>query len=323
MAQQQSSASVPDSDLVAKAVAEGSVVVGRPAAAVAQQPTSSLRIAAIPIESNAEVFYAQELGFFSKAGINADIELIQNGSAIASAVASNAVDVGYASLVVVAVAHRRSIPFVAIAPTVAYTSKAPTAALFVAADSALRSARDLTGKVVAVAGLGTIVEYAARAWIDKNGGDATSAKFIELAYSAMPAALDAGRIDVALLNEPFLTLGKKSGRVLGYPYDAIGREFLTGVWFTTAQWAKDHAAIVGRFAGVIRETATWANKNAAKTTDILAKYAKIDPAVVATMTRSHFAERLTPSLMQPAIDTAAKYGSFSPFPAADLIFTPT
>jgi NitT/TauT family transport system substrate-binding protein len=288
-------------------------------AAPAFAQAAPLRIAAIPIESNAEVFYAQELGTFAKAGIAAEIQMIQNGSAIASAVASNAVDVGYASLVVVAIAHKKNIPFVAIAPTVAYTAKAPTAALFVATNSPIRTAKDLAGKVLAVAGLGTIVEYAARAWLDKNGGDAGAVKFIEFAYSAMPAALAAGRIDAALLNEPFLTLGKQNARLLAYPYDAIGKEFLTGVWFTTAPWAKDHPALVARFAGVIRETAVWANKNQAQTTGILAKYAKMDPAVVAAMTRSHFAERLTPALMQPAIDTAAKYNSFASFPAGELL----
>ena len=226
--------------------------LGSPAVAQTRAP---LRIAAIPIESNAEVFYAQELGSFAKAGIDADIQMIQNGSAIASAVASNAIDVGYASLVVIAIAHKKNIPFVAIAPTVAYTSKAPTAALFVATGSPIRTAKDLAGKVLAVAGLGTIVEYAARAWIDKSGGDASTVKFIEFAYSAMPAALAAGRIDAALLNEPFLSLGKKNAQLLAYPYDAIGHEFLTGVWFTTLGWAKDHPAVVSRFAGVIRETA--------------------------------------------------------------------
>jgi NitT/TauT family transport system substrate-binding protein len=288
----------------------------------AAQPAATLRIATIPIESNAGVFYAKDMGFFAKARIDPDLSSIQNGSAIAAAVASNAIDIGYASLVVVAVAHKKNLPFVVLAPTVAYTSKAPTAALFVATNSPIRSAADLAGKTVAIAGLGTIVEYAARAWIDKNGGDASSVKFIEFAYSAMPAALDAGRVDAVLLNEPFLALGKKNARLLAYPYDAIGSEFLTGVWFTTAQWAQDHPDLVRRFALVMHETALWANKNPARTAEILAKYVKIDPAVVATMTRSHYAERLTASMMQPAIDVAAKYGKFDSFPAAELIYAP-
>jgi hypothetical protein len=73
----------------------------------------------------------------------------------------------------------------------------------------------------------------------------------------------------------------------------------------------------------MRETATWANANAQLSGTILSKYTKIDPDVVATIARAHFAEQLTPALMQPLIDAAAKYNGFSSFPARDLIYVPS
>jgi len=73
---------------------------------------------------------------------------------------------------------------------------------------------------------------------------------------------------------------------------------------------------------VIHEASVWANRNQAQSGQILAKYTKIDPAVVATMARGRYAEQLTPSVMQPGIDASAKYNNFSPFPAAELIYTP-
>jgi ABC-type nitrate/sulfonate/bicarbonate transport system substrate-binding protein len=72
----------------------------------------------------------------------------------------------------------------------------------------------------------------------------------------------------------------------------------------------------------MRETALWANQNPVKSGEILAKYSKIDPAVVATMARAHYADRLTPALMQPLIDASAKYNDFKPFPATELIYMP-
>jgi NitT/TauT family transport system substrate-binding protein len=286
------------------------------------QTVATVRIATIPAENGAEVYYAKEMGFFAKAGLNVEVQSIQNSGAIASAVASNAVDIGYGTLVPLSLAHIKEIPFVIVAPTVVYTSAAPNSALVVAAGSPIRSAKDLTGKTVGINGIGNISEYGPRAWIDRSGGDSTSVKFLELAFSEMPAALAAGRIDAAWLTEPYLASAKKNGRVLADAFDAIAKEFLIGGWFTTSQWAKDHPDAVARFAAVIRETAAWANKNPAKTADILVKYTKIDPATVATTVRSHYAERLTPSLMQPVIDVSAKYGKFAPFPAADLIYAP-
>ena len=37
------------------------------------------------------------------------------------------------------------------------------------------------------------------------------------------------------------------------------------------------------------------------------------------MVRSHYAEELTPALMQPGIDASAKYNSFTTFPASELL----
>jgi hypothetical protein len=66
----------------------------------------------------------------------------------------------------------------------------------------------------------------------------------------------------------------------------------------------------------------WANKNPQKSGEILAKYTKLDPAAISTMARVHYAEQLTPALMQPLIDEAAKYNGFKSFPSQELIYKP-
>jgi hypothetical protein len=38
------------------------------------------------------------------------------------------------------------------------------------------------------------------------------------------------------------------------------------------------------------------------------------------MARTRYGEQLSPSLMQPVIDVAAKYSKFAPFPADQLIY---
>ncbi|HXP93807.1 MAG TPA: ABC transporter substrate-binding protein [Candidatus Binatia bacterium] len=287
-----------------------------------QAPTM-LRIAVNPIEVYAQVYYAKEMGFFQKAGLDVDIQPSQSGSAIAAAVVGNAADIGATSTVVDAVAHGKHIPFVVIAPAALYTSAAPTAALFVAVNSPIRKAADLNGKTISVSGLGTVTEYGTRAWIDKNGGDSSTAKFVELAASATTEAVLTGRIDAAYITEPYVSLGKKNLRLLAYVHDAIAKQFLLSTWVTTTQWAKDHPDLVNRFAAVMRETAIWANRNPDKSGEILVKYVKIDPALLATMNRARFAERLTPALMQPPIDVAAKYAKFDSFPATELIYSPS
>lgn len=291
-------------------------------ASAASAQVTTIHVVTPPVDSAAEVFFAKEMGFFAEHGLDVDIQPGTNGSAMASAVASDAVDIGYSDLVTLAKAYLKGIPFVAIAPAALWTSTAPVAGLVVLSTSPIKNAKDLSGKVIAIPGLATLAEYSPRAWIDQNGGDSSSVKFIEMPYSAMPAALTAERIDSAYISEPFLAVVKNNVRILGYAHNAVAKQFLQSAWFTTPQWARDHQDAVKRFAAAMRETAVWANqkRNQAKSAEILAKYTKIDPAVIAAMERAVFAERLTASSIQPAIDVSAKYGKFEPFPADRLIY---
>jgi NitT/TauT family transport system substrate-binding protein len=284
--------------------------------------TQTVHLLVLPIDSAAEIFYAKDLGFFAKQGLDVDIQSGANGGAIAAAVSTDAGDIGYSDLVTLAKGYTKGIPFVAIAPAAIWTAAAPVAGLVVPTNSPIKSAKDLAGKTVAVPGLGSLAEYSPRAWIDQNGGDATAVKFIEMPYAAMPAALTAGRIDVAYISEPFLAVVKPNVRVLGYSHDAIAKQFLQSAWFTTPQWAKDHPDAVRRFIAALRETAAWANQksNQARSAEILAKYTKIDPATVAAMERARFGETLTAASIQPAIDVTAKYAKFDAFSADKLMY---
>jgi len=277
-----------------------------------------------PVDTAVEIFVAQDMGFFAKQGLDVQIEPGTNGSAIAAAVSSDAVDIGYSDLVTLAKAHLKGIDFVAVAPAAIWTSATPTAGLVVQTNSPIRTAKDLAGKVIAIPGLATLAEYSPRAWIDQNGGDDTSVKFIEMPYPVMPAAIMAGRIDAAYISEPFLADVGSSVRILGYAHNAVANEFLQSAWFTMSQWAKDHPELVRRFAAAMRETAIWANQKAnyARSGEILAKYSQTDPAVIAKMVRATFGVALTVASIQPAIDVTAKYGNFTAFPAAVLIYKP-
>jgi ABC-type nitrate/sulfonate/bicarbonate transport system substrate-binding protein len=119
--------------------------------------------------------------------------------------------------------------------------------------------------------------------------------------------------------EPFIAIAKKNSRVLAYGFDGISKHFVVGAWVATRQWANDHPDLVKRFAGVMHDTAVWANKNPQKSGEILAKYTKLDPAAISMMARVHYAEQLTPALMQPLIDEAAKYNGFKSFPSQELL----
>ena len=308
----------------ASALLVGSALLGTMRSPLGAQTAATLRIGVSPIEPAAEAYYAKDMGFFAKAGLDADIQSMQGSSLIVSAIVSNSLDIGFDTLDGLAAQHDKGIPLVIIAPTHDYQSPGSlrTQALVVPANSPLQQAKDLNGKTIAVSTLHSLADMGARVLIDKNGGDSSTVKFVEVPFPAIPAALDAGRIDAAWVVEPFITVAKKTNRVLAYGFDGISKQFTVGAWVATRQWANDHPDLVSRFAAVMHDTAVWANKNLQKSGEILAKYTKLDPAVIASMARVHYAEQLTPATMQPLIDATVKYNGIKPFAAQDLMYKP-
>ena len=285
---------------------------------VSGQTQQTIKIAVLPSDSVSLAFYAIDRGSFKRAGIDAEIVPLQSGPAIAAAVASSAADFGAANMIALAVAHEKGLPFTAIAPAGVYTSRAVTVGLVVPKSSSVRSAKELEGRIVAVDSLKTLGTIATSAWMDRNGGDSKTLKFVEVPFGQMDAALAAGRVDAAFLPEPALgnVLGS-AGRLLAAPLDAIAPELQLGAWFTNSAYAKLHPDIIRKFLGVMVETAAWAEANKGATAAIYEKYTKI--RVADGTPRMLQSGRVEIAKIQPLIDAAAKYGVLTQsFSGADL-----
>lgn len=299
-------------------VAAALVAVLAPAMSTPQQMTK-MRIGAAAIDIGGIVYYALDLGYFKRVGLDVEIVRSPNGPATAAAVVGGTLDAGSGNALTLAEAHARGLPFVFIAPGGAYTSTSPTAGMVAAKASTDRLPKDFNNKTIAVATLGSLGEIAARAWLDQGGADLGSVKFVEMPYSSMAAAIASGRVAAAVMEEPVLdkTLAGDA-RLVAPIYDAISKDFSEGGSFTTAEYARTHLDVIRRFYSAVAAACKWANANQAASAKILEKYSGI-PA--ATMThRVHYHETLDAADLQPLVDAAAKYGPLkSAFPAAELI----
>jgi NitT/TauT family transport system substrate-binding protein len=300
------------------------LLLATPSVAMAQATAKApltIHVGALAAEVAGELFYGVDMGFFKKAGLDVDIQYFNNGSAIAAAVASGALDLGLSDLMSVINAHSRGLPFVYAAPGLLTTLKAPTFGLLVPANSPIHEAKDFDGKSMAVSGLHNIAQITASAWIDANGGDSKTVRFIEVPFPSLVPALAQGTIESSVTTEPWMTLATDKGnRLIFMEKGALSPAFLLSGWVTTRDWIAKNPDARARFVGAIHEIAAWANKNPQASAPILAKYTKLDVAVVGRMHRGQFAERFDPGYMQPVIDAAAKYGVIAAgFPAAAII----
>jgi len=296
----------------------------RPAADAQTLPV--VRVAYIPYEFSAQVLYAQEMDFFRKAGIAVELQPIPYSPSIAQAVAAGSIDIGISTTTTLAIAHSKGIPFTIVAPAAEYRG-APysngSGFLMVGKQTTIHTGAEMNGKVVGAPELSSLGEYGVRAWVDANGGDAGTLKFIELPIAEMAAAFATGRIDAAFVAPPYIDDCMKVARQLTpNEFDAVAPDFLVTAWFTTDTWAKAHRDLVAGFNNAVRNASVWAAKNPAACAPILAKAFKTDLADIAKSPRVQFANRLTPAVLQPIVTVTARYAKFPNFAAEALIYTP-
>jgi NitT/TauT family transport system substrate-binding protein len=305
------------------ALAAGGALLAMPVFAYGQS-LASITVAGVPEESATPALWARQAGLFRRAGLDVSIEPLNSGSAIAAGVAGGSYAIGKSSLVSLIIAHAKSIPFVLVAGGGLYDSRNPNFGLVVKADSPIKTAAELNGKSVAVSALNDLYTIGTKAWMDKNGGDSSTIKLLELPISAVGDAIAAGRVDAGGLIDPELQTAIDAGKVkwLARDFDAIAPRFMYTGWFTTTDYLAKNRSTVEGFVRAMGEASAFVNAHPADTVDVLAKFSAMDPARIAKMHRISYATALDPRLVQPMIDACAKYKVIpAAFDAKDMIAT--
>jgi NitT/TauT family transport system substrate-binding protein len=279
-----------------------------------------VNITALAIEPTALASYAKERGFFRREGIDARIIPINNPQQAPAAVLSGTAAFSSYSVANLAVLKSRGAPVRLVAAGALYSPEEPTTALVSAKGKRFRRAGDLVGKTIAVDAPSMPADIGLRRWLKRNGVGADDVRLVYMPFPQMLGPLSRGTVDAAVVPEPFLTLAMQQGAVrIAHILNAVcTTECLATVWMARRDVDPDLAA---RFRNAIQAAAVWANQeeNERASGAILAKYSKLDPALIAKVTRTRFATRLNPELAQPWIDLYAEFGVIpSSFPATDL-----
>ena len=115
----------------------------------AQTPVK-IRVGVAVVESFSQGTYAQELGYYTRAGLDADVQTLTNGGTLTAALLGGSLDFATTNGGSMANAYVRGLPIYCIIPSGLYSSTSPTTVLAVAKDSPIQAARDLAGKRIAV-----------------------------------------------------------------------------------------------------------------------------------------------------------------------------
>ncbi|MGW1535584.1 ABC transporter substrate-binding protein [Streptomyces aureus] len=249
--------------------------------------TTTVKLGVIPIVDVAPVYLGQKKGFYKKHGLTLSMSTAQGGAAIVPAVVSGQSQFGFSNMTSLMIAQSNGVPVKAVANGVASTGVAGAdfGAITVKKGSAITSAKDLEGKKVAVNTLKNINETAVRESVRKAGGDPSKVKFVELAFDQMPAALDSGQIDAAMVVEPALATVKSQGATeIASSLVDVAKNLTVAMYFTSNQYAQQHPDVVKKFQEATAESLAYADAHPDEVRAIVTTYTTIPAAVLAKVT---------------------------------------
>jgi NitT/TauT family transport system substrate-binding protein len=275
--------------------------------------------AGVSSDDGYEAWFAQDIGLFAKAGLDVNSQLFPNGSAAAAALVGHSLDFACGNVVTVAQARDHGVSVTLVAPSILYQASAANNGLVVTSDSPIRSAKDLTGKAVAVLSVQGILALSVKVWLDQNGGDSKRVQLIEVTPPEMLAAIQRGTVAAALMVDPFLTVAGPQIRLLASPSDSIGTRLVSTGWFSTTDWIAQNQPAAKAYADVMASTARWANdvSNRAQATAIVTKYLgrSVD------LGKTFYAANFDAAPMQPILDDAYRYKFISrPMTVSELVW---
>ena len=290
--------------------------------AFAQSAAPLIRVGAGPDDPSVPLVYAAHEGLFAKAGLNVELERLAGATAVAAAISGGSLEIGKGATLSVVTAIAKGLPFTIIGNMSTYRATNPDIALIVLKNSPIKTAKDLVGKTLAAVSLQDQNSIATFAWLAQQGVDWSTLKYTEIPASAALAAMEQDRIVGSTVYEPVLSadLATDKVRIVGYPYDAIGKQFSDAVLFANPKWVNEHRDIVTRFLQVVEDASQYVKTHESEMTQLTAEFGGVDPAKLANIRHTGRGVKIAPGDIQPIIDAAVKYKTIpKPLEAKDLI----
>ena len=272
-----------------------------------------IRASSIPVIDFGAFESARAKGFFNEEGLKIDTTPTVGGAVGIPALVAGNIQLAASNIVsiILAAANGLDVQIVGAGDTTGDASP-DLAGLVAAAANKLRTGRDLAGKKVAVNARNNILWLFSREWVARTGGNPDAIQFLEVPFPQMLDAIRAGRVDAAMLVEPFISSGLSDAQVsvVSWPYNEVRKQTLVAEFVTTKTYAKAHPEIVEKFVKGLNKGVEWANANTRSEEfyDILSGYTKVPPDKLRTSALPIFIKTIDPKQVAFVAELMKKHG---------------
>ncbi|WP_072806096.1 ABC transporter substrate-binding protein [Rhodococcoides yunnanense] len=215
----------------------------------------SIKIGSTPSLSAASLNLAAEPdGPLAGHGISIEQQTVQGGPQALPLLLNGQlqITVGDPASIILAASKKTPLVIVGQAVVVSPDASKDTSAIVARDTTAITSPSDLNGKTVAVVALNSLNTLVVRNLVDKDGGDSSSVKFVELPFGQIAESISAGRVDAALLIEPFKSEAVAAGlKIVSPAASASVPGVPQAAYITTKSFAEKNPQLIADFASSI------------------------------------------------------------------------
>lgn len=255
---------------------------------IARADAAPMRVALIPIWDVAPYYAAEQQGYFTAENLACTPSIVRGGAAAISGVAGGSYDIVYANGTSIVQAIAAGIDLRIILEGAPIGSAPPDpGALLKRKGDAIKTGKDLEGKVVGVNALRDVQWMFVTAWVKATGGDPAKVQIVEIPLPAMVEAIKTKRVDAALVLDPFMTMGMADPAIelADWVFSRIYAGGPIGFFAISSGLAASRPSDVRAFMRAYKRGATWVNANTGKEAfvKLIAGFTGIAPEMVQQM----------------------------------------
>lgn len=253
-------------------------------------------------------FVAKDQGFFAKRGLDVTLQLVPQGSTIASAMAGGSLQAGTLTPPAFLLAVEGGIDAQVVAAATYQAKSNPTLGVMAREGSNIRSAADIRGKRVGVPAFNGGNHVVMMKWLKDNGVDPKQVTFVETAFPQMSDLLKGSQVDVVVPVEPFISRiqQNKTGYLVTVP--TITDSFLESFYIMNRDFVQKDPKVAREFREAIREAVAWIGKNEDEARKTQVTYLRLPEEAAKTIKLPTFGVDVKAQDMQFWVDLLKDFG---------------
>ncbi|GGZ38785.1 ABC transporter substrate-binding protein [Streptomyces poonensis] len=283
---------------------------------------TTVKVGIIPIVDVAPLYLGEKKGFFEERGLKLSLSPAQGGAAIVPGVVSGQFQFGFSNVTSLMIAQSNGVPVRAVVNGASSSGVEGEdfGGLMVKKGSPVKTPKELEGRKVAVNTLKNINETAVRNSVRQDGGDPDKVELVELAFDQMPAALENGQVDAAMVVEPALaTIKAQGGTEIASSLVDIADKLTVAMYFTSEKYAQENPELVKRFREATAESLAYADAHPDEVREVVTTYTKIPAATLEQVTLPKWPAEANRASIMALLKLGNEDGLFKKSPDLDAL----